>query len=113
MILDKGIATVYRKTNTAAPGGKPSWQNVAFFESWYGELHFETAPAFPTERREEIQTDARIRILQNRHINHHDRVTLRPVNGAETPYEVLRAYHGMDADSGELISDLNLKAVDP
>ena len=112
MLLDKGIATVYRKTNTAAPGGKPVWQNTQIHKGWYGELSFETAPARPTEAREEVRTDARIRILQNRAINNHDRVTLESAEGA-TAYEVTRAYHGTDDESGELITDLSLEVVAP
>ena len=113
MLLDKGIATVYRKTNTAAAGGKPVWSNVQIHRGWYGELNFETSPGRPTEAREEVRTDARIRILQNRAINNHDRVTLDDASGSTTAYEVTRAYHGRDDDSGEMITDLSLEVVEP
>lgn len=113
MLLDTGICTVYHKSNIAAPGGKPEYENVAFYNGWYGELSFETTPARPTEAREDIRTDARIRILQNRGINNHDRVELQPAQGEATAYEVTRAYHGYDADSGEQITDLTLEVIDP
>ena len=113
MLLDRGIATVYRKTNTAAPGGKPVWSNVWVHMGWYGELDFETSPARPTEAREEVRTDARIRILQNRLIANHDRVELDDKSGSTKTYEVTRAYHGRDDDSGELITDLSLEVVEP
>lgn len=113
MILDKGIATVYNKKNTAPPGWKPTFENVAVFQSWYGELSFATSEARPTERREEIRTDARIRILQCRSINEHDRVTLSPFGGEDAFFEVTRAYHGRDDESGELITDLSLAVVQP
>lgn len=113
MLLDKGIAIVYRKVNTAAPGGKPAWANVEVHRGWYGELNFETAPARPTEAREEVRTNARIRVLQNRAINNHDRVELNDASGNTTAYEVTRAYHGRDDDSGELITDLSLEVVQP
>ena len=113
MILDAGLCTVYRKTNTAASGAKPTFADVAFWWSWYGELGFETAPTRPTGTREEIRTDARIRILQNRRINNHDRVELTDAEGHPTLYEVTRAWHGMDPDSGELITDLNLEVIAP
>lgn len=113
MILDSGIATVYRKTNTAAPGAKPAYQDVEFWRSWYAELAFETAPARPTPDREEIRTDARVRILQNRRIANHDRVMLTDAEGHPTLYEVTRAYHGQDPDSGEDITDLNLEVIAP
>lgn len=113
MILDKGICTVYRKTDTAEAGDMPEYSDVAFWQSWYSELNFETSPARQTENREEIRCDARVRILQNRGINNHDRVELVPTGGEATLYEVTRAYHGTDEDSGELISDLSLEVVVP
>ena len=113
MILDKGICTVYRKKDTAASGDMPHFEDEAYWQSWYGELNYETSPNYPTDAREEVRTDARIRILQNRGINNHDRVELTPVAGETTYYEVTRAYHGRDDDSGELITDLNLEVVQP
>lgn len=113
MLLDSGICTIYRKRNVAGPGEKPRFENVAFHQGWYGELSYETAPARPTESREEVRTDARIRVLQNRGINNHDRVELENARGAVTVYEVTRAYHGVDSDSGELITDLSLELIEP
>lgn len=113
MILDTGICTIFHKTNVAPPGGKPTFENVPFYCAWYGELSFETSPQRPTEAREEVRTDARIRVLQNRNITNHDRVELRDLQGTVTAYEVTRAYHGFDADSGEQISDLSLEVVKP
>lgn len=104
---------MYRKRNTAPPGWKPAFENVALFSSWYGELSFATSEDRPTERREETRTDARIRILQCRHINNHDRVTLSPFGGEAAYFEVTRAYHGRDDESGELITDLSLVVVQP
>ena len=72
MILDRGTCKIYRKTSTTPAGGKPTSTEAAFFESYYGELSFETAPSRPTERREETKTAARIRILQNRNIRDDD-----------------------------------------
>ena len=113
MILDKGIATIYHKLDTAAAGDMPEYLDDMFWQSWYGELNFETAPGRPTDNREEVRTDARIRILQNREINNHDRVELTPVTGETLTYEVTRAYHGRDDESGELITDLNLEVIEP
>lgn len=114
VILDSGICTVYRKINTAPDGAMPVFADQEIHCSSYGELAFETSPARPTERREEIQTDARIRILQNRQINNHDRVRLQAFTGDELgTFEVIRAYHGSDFDSGELITDLSLLRVEP
>lgn len=113
MILDKGVCTVYRKTNTAVSGAMPVYSDVQIHQGWYGELSFETSPGRPTDTREEVQTDARVRILQNRAINNHDRVELVPNGGTAVRYEVARAYHGFDTDSGELITDLTLQEVSP
>ena len=114
MILDKGVCEIYRKTNVAGPGEKPVYQNRLIHQSWYGELNFATSQARPTETREEIQADARIRILQNRRINNHDAVRLSPASDMDPDaYEVTRAYHGRDDESGELITDLTLRRVTP
>ena len=113
MNLDKGICTVYHTENTAAAGAKPVLRETAYFESWYGELNFETSPARPTDARKEIRTDARIRILQNRSIKEHDRVALSVYSQDPEHYEIERAYHGTDDESGELITDLSLKKVVP
>lgn len=113
MILDSGIASVYKKRNVAGPGEKPRFEDQLLCEGWYGELSFETAPASPTERREETQVDARVRMLQNRNINNHDRVRLAPWSGEAQAFEVVRAYHGADRESGELISDLSLRLITP
>ena len=51
MILDKGIATIYRKRNTAGPGDMPVYADDMLWQSWYGELSFETAPGRPTCRK--------------------------------------------------------------
>ena len=118
MILDRGICRVYRKTNKATAGSKPIWDETMIHTSYYGELSFETAPSHPTEFREEINTAARVRILQNRSIANHDRVALEPFGAESAPdaalkFEVTRAYHGRDEDSGEEITDLTLEVVKP
>ena len=113
MILDKGICTIYRRSDTAQPGDMPSYADTQLTEGWYGELNFETAPQWPTEYREETRCDARIRILQDRHIRNHDRALIRTVDGDTALYEVTRAYHGTDEDSGEPITDLTLEVIEP
>lgn len=113
MILDTGICTVYHTVDTAGPGEKPNLVDAPLFQSWYGELSFETAPARPTPDREEIRTDARIRILQCRRVTNHDCVDLTDAEGSTTRYRVTRAFHGTDAESGELITDLNLEVIAP
>ena len=114
MILDSGLAFFYRLTNTAPPGAMPVMEKeeTAFYTAFYGELMFETSPARPTEDREEVRTDNRIRVLQNREINNDQRCVI--VRGAEqTEYRITRVYHGYDEESRERISDISLEVVTP
>lgn len=114
MILDRGIAIIYRVGNIAAPGEKPIEGTAEIYRSYFGELDFETSPARPTANRKETQTDLRIRIIQNRKIRNEMRVSLLTGDGKTPPvYEITRAYHGTDDESGELITDLTLKEVSP
>lgn len=113
MILDKGVATIYHKIDVAGAGNMPAFRDEPFWTSWYGELNFETAPGRPSESREEIKCDARVRVLQNRAITNHDRVELAETGGPVTTYEVTRAYHGTDDESGEMITDLTLEVYEP
>lgn len=113
MILDRGICTVSKRVNTAEPGRKPVYSYSDYHQSLYGELSYETAQ-WINENREAVRADARIRVLQDRRITNHDRVVLQPYDSEGTlTYEVTRAYHGTDPDSGELISDLTLGGINP
>ena len=113
MILDSGIATVFKRTNVAGFGEKPRFSDTPFFRSWYKELSFSTSPAFPTDRRQETLADARVRLLQNRQISMHDQIILSPACGETRAFEITRAFHGRDDESGELISDLTLRLITP
>ena len=112
MILDSGICSIFRKQDIALSGEMPRAAYSLIGQSWYGELNYETAPAWPTRDREEVRADKRIRILQNRDIANHDKVELTDVYGNTRMYEVTRAYHGTDDDSGEMITDLTLEAME-
>lgn len=116
MILDKGICTIYRKTDKANGVGMPVWEHQMVCQSWYGELDFAAEEHYATDYREEVKADARIRIHQDRSINSHCVAVMNAESvwqdGAEH-YEVTRAYHGRDAESGELITDLTLRRVTP
>jgi hypothetical protein len=115
MILDRGVCRILHKTSTTPSGGKPTATWAVIHESYYGELSFETAPARPTERREDTKTAARIRILQNRGIRNDDVAELTPFDGTEVKadyYRIARAWHGDDSDSGQPISDLTLEVTE-
>lgn len=117
MILDAGICTVFRKVDSSGAGEKPAPSYTRLCQSWYGELAFETAPVSSTASREDVRTDTRIRVHQNRAINNHDVVVLCDVDtvplGGVPVYEVARAFHGTDDEAGELISDLSLEVTEP
>lgn len=104
MILDSGICTIFEVKNVAPPGGMPKMELLPKHESWYAELNFETVPK-DVAMQEVVDTSARIRVLQNREITNHNVVVL--TDGEQ--YEVIRAYHGIDEESGEPITDLTLK----
>ena len=115
MILDRGVCRILHKTSTTPGGGKPTATWAVIHESYYGELSFETAPARPTEKRQDTKTAARIRILQNRRIRNDDVAELTPFDGTEAKTEhfrIARAWHGDDGDSGEPISDLTLEVTE-
>jgi len=109
MILDKGICAAYAVTNTASPGEQPVKSLSLLAEMWYGELEYETNPISQTEDQEDVLIGARIRVLQDRRITKKTVIKLAPHAQAGPLFEVRRAYHGVDEDSGELISDLSLE----
>ena len=113
MILSSGICTVFARENVAGKGEKPRYAYTKKVQSYFGELDFETGGVWTTQGREDRVVDARIRILQDRTVKAHDVVVLADVEtteGAEI-YEIERAYHGRDEESGTLISDLSLRKV--
>ncbi len=115
MILDRGVCRILHKTSTTPCGGKPTATWAVIHESYYVELSFETAPARPTERREDTTTAARIRILQNRGSRNDDVAERTPSDGTEVKadyYRIARAWHGADDDSGEAVSDLTLEITE-
>lgn len=116
MQLDRGICTVYTMTDVSGKGEKPRYEKAIKMQSYYGELNFETSPQWPTEHREETKTDARVRILQHRGITNDDVAELEDFADDKEPvktYRITRAYHGMDEESGEKITDLTLEAMEP
>jgi hypothetical protein len=92
-------------TNTAAPGNMPVDGLVPKYQSWYGELAFETSPG-TIGAQEGISVANRIRIVQNRAVTNHD---VAIIDGVQ--YDVVRAYHGVDDENGQPISDLTLERL--
>ena len=118
MILDSGICSVFSvwdANGTGAAGNMPIKTYALFYQSWYGELSFETSPAYPTDGRNEKKTDARIRVIQNRNIKQNDVAVLEQINSfnqrTTQTYRITRVYHGQE--DGMLISDLTLEVYEP
>ena len=95
MILDTGICTLFRRTDQAEPGGRPVYGYTRLGQSWYGELAFETSPAWETEGRKSLRADARIRIHQDRSLRQHDVAVLMDAETVE----------GLPADGCDTIRD--------
>lgn len=131
MNLDTGTYYALTEVDISGPGDPPQIVHKVSGVGWYGELSFETAPAYPTPERQEVRTDLRIRVLQNRTLTNHCRILCGCGAYADLGtdwaderlteliaqdfrlYEVIRAYHGRDDDNGELITDLTLMEVAP
>lgn len=113
MILDKGFCTIYKTMNIAEPGEMPKEELIPIFRSWYGELNFETSP-IDAAAHEGVIVSNKIRIIQNREVtNHHVAVlsTVLPPPDDALKYNVVRAYHGIDDENGQLITDLSLERL--
>ena len=116
MLLDDGMCTIYTKTDVSGPGEKPRYEKTIKAQSYYGQLSFEKSPQWPTEPREETKIAERVRIQQCRSIRKEDVAELIDFSDeTQTPqtYKIGRAFHGIDDDSGELISDLSLEVMAP
>ena len=116
MLLDQGICKIYTKTDVSGPGEKPRYERAIKAQSYYGQLSFETSPQWPTEHREETKIAERVRILQCRSIRKNDIAELIDFSDeTQTPqtFKISRAFHGIDDDSGEEISDLSLEVMKP
>ena len=119
MILDSGVLSVFRKTDVSAPGEKPRPAYTLVGQSWFGELSFETSPARPTEGRQELKTDARVRILQDRSIRQNDIAVLYALDEfncydpTAPVYRITRCYHGQDDSGPTPITDLTLEVFTP
>lgn len=114
MILNDGVCSIFGAVDKSQPGGMPDIGYEMKTMCFFGFLDFATSEAWPTEGREEVRADARIRVLQDRTITNQDVIILHEVyevaEEAER-YEVTRAYHGHDDESGQPISDLTLRRV--
>lgn len=106
---------MYEQRDVSGPGEMPRYERAVKAQSYYGELQFETSPVWPTEHREETKIAARVRILQERRITKGDHAALTPGMPEAEPermYKVVRAFHGIDDENGQAISDLSLEVIE-
>ena len=114
MLIDTGICTSYKITNTQGAGKLPKDTLVKIADHWYKDLDFANVTAQYTDNLDQMIVERKIRILQNREI----------VNGTifvidNQQYRVERVFHGADellsygrrTGSGMLISDISLSKV--
>lgn len=127
MILDNGICTVCRMADAAGPGEMPRKAYAFVCRRWYGELSFKTTPTRPSDGREELRVDTRIRILQHRTVRPGDIVVMADIGefahleedelirkaGGAPVYRITDAYHGKDDGSPAEITDLYLEVTEP
>jgi hypothetical protein len=106
MILDSGICYIDAVRNIAVAGELPSCLLVRICTCYFGDLGYESATIQYTESMEQIEISRRIRVLQNKDIANKAVVTI-----GTDEYQVERVYHGVDSESGELVSDLSLSKV--
>lgn len=115
MILNGGVCSIFGTVDKSPPGGMPDIGYEMKSMCFFGLLDFATAEAWPTDNREAVQADARIRILQDRSVTNRDVVVLQEgvyeVTDDVERYEVTRAFHGHDDESGQPITDLTLRRL--
>lgn len=115
MILSDGVCSIFGTVDKSPPGGMPDIGYEMKTMCFFGVLDFATAEAWPTDTREAVQVDARIRILQDRSVTNRDVVVLQEgvyeVTDDVERYEVTRAFHGHDDESGQPITDLTLRRL--
>lgn len=81
---------------------------------WYGELNFETSPIYATQNQEDVNVSNRIRIAQDRNVSNQDIVVLSGTNppaDTNNQHQITRAFHGVDDENGQPITDLTLERV--
>lgn len=113
MILDSGMLTVFARVDTSLRGAMPRFEYVKKAQGYYGEMEFASGGVWTTQGRQDMQIDARVRILQDRTITPADVIALCDTEQAQGAalYEIERIYHGRDEESGEMISDISLRRV--
>ena len=113
MLLDAGIATIWRGMNTASPGGLPVTEYTQqYFASYYGDKTV-GIQRYWTAQAHDDRADLLIEIQRNAGISTADRCQLQPVfdEAAAGFYKILQVQHLLDGD-GQPVTDLTLERID-
>ncbi|HIX16961.1 MAG TPA: hypothetical protein H9860_01470 [Candidatus Gemmiger faecavium] len=113
MLLDSGIATIWRAVNTAKAGEMPvpKWTRC-FFRSCYGDKTV-GIQRFWTAHSHNDRADLLIEIQRNAGISTADRCQLMPVMDEATAgyYKIIQVQHLLDED-GQPVTDLTLERIE-
>lgn len=113
MLLDSGIATIWRAEVSADPGKKPveSFTNE-FFKSYYGDKTVGYS-RYWTAQAHDSQANFMIEIQRNAGISTADRCQLAPYLDIEAAgyYKILQVQHLLD-DDGLPVTDLTLERIE-
>lgn len=113
MLLDAGIANIWRGVNTASPGSLPVVEYTQqYFTSYYGDKTV-GVQRYWTAQAHDDRADLLIEIQRNAGISTADRCQLQPVfdEVAAGYYKILQVQHLLDSD-GRPVTDLTLERID-
>lgn len=112
MLLDSGVATIRRGTNTAPAGAKPAYDYSDYFVSCYGEKTVGVNRYWAAKAHDD-QADFLVEIQRNGGIRTSDICVLEPFMDAPAtgPYRIIQVQHLLDED-GQPVTDLTLERID-
>lgn len=110
MLLDAGIAIIWRGVNIAIPGSMPVVEYTQqYFASYYGDKTV-GVQRYWTAQAHDDRADLLIEIQRNAGISTADRCQLQPAydEAAAGMYKILQVQHTLDKD-GQPVTDLTLE----
>lgn len=113
MLLDSGVATIWRGVNTAPPGELPKTKyNQEYFKSYYGDKTV-GIQRYWTAKAHDDRADLLIEISRNAGISTADRCQIEPVfdEAAAGYYKILQVQQLLNED-GQPITDLTLERIE-
>ena len=112
MLLDAGIATIWRGRNAAPGGSLPKMVfDTQYYRSYYGDKTVGIT-RFWTAKSYNDRADLLVEIQRNAGISTADRCQLEPAFDAAAAgyYKILQVQHLLDED-GQPVTDLTLERV--